>query len=210
MKRRQKISSLLVLLAICSLLLILVDCPLGASDENLKNGLSNQEFIINDISTTDLPSPLNLGSITDLNLFPPTTRNFRQPRTADLAFQKQKKINFDPQQYWRKRQKLDRIEGSLYTTSLVTLSLLNIADYFSTVKALKYDGLKEANPFMKPFTKNALLFAAVKAGLTIYNIHVLKKIHRKNKRLAWVISTIGNLALSYIVVHNIKITQKAQ
>lgn len=110
----------------------------------------------------------------------------------------------------KKMIKLNRIENSLYTTSLITMTALNVADYVSTLKALKYDSLKEANPLMKPFTKNALLFTAVKLGLTAYNYHWMKKLHKKDKRLAWAVCLITNFAMTYIVINNLKMIQRAQ
>lgn len=106
--------------------------------------------------------------------------------------------------------KYNRIENSLYTTSLITMTALNVADYFSTLKALKYDGLREANPIMKPFTKNAVLFTAVKLGLTAYNFHFMKKLHKKDKRLAWAVCLITNFAMTYIVINNFKMIRQAQ
>lgn len=106
--------------------------------------------------------------------------------------------------------KYNRIESSLYTTSLITMTALNVADYFSTLKALKYEGLREANPIMKPFTKNTVLFTAVKLGLTAYNYHFMKKLHKKDKRLAWAVSLITNFAMSYIVINNFKMIRQAQ
>lgn len=110
----------------------------------------------------------------------------------------------------QKRVTLHRLENSLYTASLITLTALNVADYFSTVKALQYDGLKEGNPLMKPFTKNAVLFAAVKFGLTASNFYFMKKLHQKDKRLGWAVSLITNFAMTYIVVHNINMIHRAQ
>jgi len=106
--------------------------------------------------------------------------------------------------------KYNRIETSLYTTSLITMTALNVADYFSTLKALKYEGLREANPIMKPFTKNAVLYTAVKLGLTAYNFHFMKKLHKKDKRLAWAVCLITNFAMTYVVINNLKMIRQAQ
>lgn len=102
------------------------------------------------------------------------------------------------------------IESTLYTSTLVSLVALNVADYYSTLTALKYEGVGEANPLMKPFTKNKWLFAAVKFGLTAYNIHFMRKLHKKNKGLAWAVSLFANLAMSYVVVNNMKIIDQAR
>lgn len=114
------------------------------------------------------------------------------------------------QRYAKSKSRSDHIENSLYTTSLVTLAALNAADYFTTMKALDYEGLREANPFMKPFTKNAALFAAVKVGLTAYHLHFMKNLYRKDKRLAWAVSLMANFVLSYIVANNLRMIDKAQ
>lgn len=97
-----------------------------------------------------------------------------------------------------------RTESTLFTASLLTFTALNIADYVSTVKALQLPGLEEGNPIMRPFTKNILLFGAVKIGLTALDFYVLNNIHKKNKTLGWVLSIAGNFVMSYIVSNNIR------
>lgn len=114
------------------------------------------------------------------------------------------------QRYAKSKARSNHIENSLYTTSLVTLTALNVADYFTTMKALDYEGLREANPLMKPFTKNAALFAVVKVGLTVYHLHFMKNLYRKDKRLAWAVSLMANFVLSYIVANNLRMIDKAQ
>jgi hypothetical protein len=97
-----------------------------------------------------------------------------------------------------------------YTTSLITLTCLNIADYYTTVKALKYEHLKESNPVMRPFTKNTFLYSTVKLGLTVYNYYFLKKLYQSNKKLAWAVSIVANFALTYVVASNIRMIDEAQ
>ena len=92
----------------------------------------------------------------------------------------------------------------------MTLAALNIADVVTTVQALKYDGLVEGNPVMKPFAKNVYLFTAVKLGVTAFNYYLLKKLHKKNKILAWSLSMTANLAMSYVVAHNIRMIQNTR
>lgn len=101
------------------------------------------------------------------------------------------------------------LENSLYTTSLFTTAALNIADYFTTLKALKCEGLREANPLIQPLTKNAALFAAVKIGFTVYHFHFMKNLYRKNKKLAWAVSFISNAIMGYVVAHNLKMINLA-
>ncbi len=98
--------------------------------------------------------------------------------------------------------KKHRFESSLFEASLIANLALNAADYFSTREALKYDGLKEGNPLMKPFVKNDLTFAAVKIGMTMTNYFVMKKLFKRNKTLAWITSIVSNIALSYVVSNN--------
>ena len=85
-----------------------------------------------------------------------------------------------------------------------------MADYLSTCKALKYPGLREGNPLMKSITKNALVFAGVKLGVTVCDYLILKKIYKKNKTLGWVLTTAANVAMSYVVANNMKMIHQAQ
>lgn len=96
-----------------------------------------------------------------------------------------------------------RLGDSLFTASLFTFTALNIADYVSTVKALKHPDLEESNPLMRPFTKSMLLFGAVKLGISALDFYLLKNIYKKSKPLGWVLSIAANLAVSYVVSHNI-------
>jgi hypothetical protein len=92
----------------------------------------------------------------------------------------------------------------------LTLTALNIADVVTTTQALKHDGLTEGNPVMKPFAKNVYLFTAVKLGISALNYHLLKKLHKKNKTLAWVLSMTANLVMSYVVANNVRMIQGAR
>lgn len=121
---------------------------------------------------------------------------------------------FDPNLYFRLHKlhptRTHSTESTLFTASLVASVALNSADYFSTMKAIRYEGLREANPLMKPFTKNAVLFAAVKAGLTIYHFHFMKSLYKKDKKLAWAVSLVFNFAMAYIVANNLRMIRQAQ
>jgi len=99
---------------------------------------------------------------------------------------------------------------SLFNASLISLAAVNVADYFSTVEALKHPGLQEGNPLMKPFVKNSLVFAGVKIGLTALNTIVLKRLYKKNKTMAWVVSAVTNIGLGYIVANNLRHIQHAK
>lgn len=89
-----------------------------------------------------------------------------------------------------------------FKSSLAVGFALNVADYFLTRQALKYQGAAEANPLMKGIVKNPYLFAAVKVGASAVSIFLLDKIYKKNKVLGWVLSAAVNSALSYVVLHN--------
>jgi len=95
-------------------------------------------------------------------------------------------------------------EETLFTASLLTMAALHTADYLSTRKALSYPGAYEANPLLRPFADSRWALPAVKFGLTITNHLLLRELHKKNKTLAWVVSIVGNLALSYAVSHNLR------
>ena len=101
-------------------------------------------------------------------------------------------------------------ENSLFKVSLLTFVTLNVGDFYTTNKGLKYKSLKEANPLLRPLTKNTLLFAAVKLGITALNYHLLKKLYKKNKKLAWAVSIASNLVMGYVVVNNTKWIKYAQ
>jgi len=99
---------------------------------------------------------------------------------------------------------------SLFTTSLITLTALNLADFYSTSKALKIPGLAEGNPLMKSFVKNDLLFAGVKIGIAALDYILLKNVYKKNKTAGWVLSIVVNFAMSYVVANNFKLISQAQ
>jgi len=124
------------------------------------------------------------------------TYNFSvKPTTPETNFPETYKFV----QGYRKRR---RFESTLFEASLIANVALNAADYFSTREALKYEGLEEGNPLMKPFVKNDLTFAAVKIGMTMTNYFVMKKLFKRNKTLAWIASIVSNMALSYVVSNN--------
>jgi hypothetical protein len=129
----------------------------------------------------------------DFRIFPITHHKLSIPNShISVPIQKRKPIMSSP------------FGDSLYTASLLTLTALNIADYVSTVKALQLPGLEEGNPIMRPFTKNMLVFGAVKLGVAALNFYLLKKIYKKNKTLGWVLSIAGNMAMSYVVSNNMR------
>jgi hypothetical protein len=106
--------------------------------------------------------------------------------------------------------RMPRTGKALFTTSLVTMTALNIVDYFSTKAAIRQTGLKEGNPLMKPFVKNAAVFAAVKAGTTVLSVWGLKRLYKRDKTTAWVLSTVSNFLLSYVVANNMRLIRQTR
>ncbi len=105
---------------------------------------------------------------------------------------------------------ISNLQNSLYTSSLIALTALNVADYITTVKALKHKELEEENPAMKPIAKNIYLFTAVKLGVAALDIYILRNLYKKNKPLAWVLSVAANFAMSYVVANNLKMINSVQ
>lgn len=153
-------------------------------------------------------TPVQTSSSLDLFQIVKPQSAIPQPQAAPVK--KSTEINLNASKYFQRYETWDRVENSLFTTSMVTLVALNIADYFSTKEALKYEGLQEGNPIMKPFVKNDLTFAAVKIGLTVGNYYLMKKMHKNNKTLAWAVSLVSNFVMSYVVANNMKMIQKAR
>jgi hypothetical protein len=112
------------------------------------------------------------------------------------------------QQYMVPGIKLSNPGDSLYKISLVSLVALNAADYFSTLEALKYPGIKEGNVMMKSVVRDPYAFAAVKIGFTALSYYSLKSLYKKNKPLAWTLSIVSNIAYSYVVSNNLRIIHR--
>jgi len=103
-----------------------------------------------------------------------------------------------------------KFENAVFNVNLAYMAALNVADYFTTREALKYEELVEANPIMRPFVGNDLAFAAVKAGLAAGSYFLLKGLYKKNRPLAWAASLVANVALSYVVVNNLRMIDSVQ
>lgn len=99
---------------------------------------------------------------------------------------------------------------ALFDANLVLMVGLNIVDYLSTREALKYPGLTETNPLMKPFAKSPAAFAAIKLGTTVLSYWSMKVIFKRNKTVAWVMTTASNVLLSYVVANNMRLIQGAR
>jgi hypothetical protein len=98
----------------------------------------------------------------------------------------------------------------LFDANLVIMVGLNVADYFSTKEALKYPGLEETNPLMRPFVKSPAAFAAIKAGSTVLTYLSFRAIFKRNKTMGWIMTTATNCLLSYVVANNIRLIQTAR
>jgi hypothetical protein len=103
-----------------------------------------------------------------------------------------------------------RTGKALFDANLVLMIGLNVADYISTREAFKYPGLEETNPLMKPFVKSPAAFAAIKIGTTALSYWSMKAIFKKNKTVAWVMTTASNVLLSYVVANNLRQIQGAR
>ncbi|MGZ5468602.1 MAG: DUF5658 family protein [Candidatus Aminicenantales bacterium] len=99
---------------------------------------------------------------------------------------------------------------AMFDANLVLMVGLNVADYVSTRKALKYPGLSEINPLMKPFIKSPAAFAAVKFGTTALSYLSMRALFKRNKTVAWVMTTAGNVLLSYVVANNYRLIRGAR
>jgi len=92
-----------------------------------------------------------------------------------------------------------------FKSSLALNLALNVADFFSTREALSHQGVVEGNPFMKGLVKNPLLFAGVKLGASALSIFLLDRIYKKSKTLGWIMTTITNSVLGYVVANNMRV-----
>jgi hypothetical protein len=99
---------------------------------------------------------------------------------------------------------------TLFNVNLVALVALNIADYVTTREALKCSGLSEVNPLMKPFVNSPAAFAAIKIATTALTYWSFKALFKKNRTMAWVLTTTSNVLLSYVVANNIQMIKGAR
>lgn len=137
------------------------------------------------------------------------------PRPAPLPFLAEETLAVPAPQYAAPvrlpaYKPLARPGKALFDANLVIMVGLNVADYISTREALKYPGLTETNPLMKPFVKNPAAFAAVKFGTTALSYWSMKALFKKNKTVAWIMTTASNALLSYVVANNYRLIQGAR
>jgi hypothetical protein len=101
-------------------------------------------------------------------------------------------------------------EKTMFDVNLIALVALNAADYFSTRQALKYPGLREANPLLQPFVKSPAAFAAIKIGTTALTCWSMKALFKKNRTVAWILTTASNVLTSYVVASNLQRIHRAR
>jgi len=195
------------IIAIC--LTVILFFPLSAEDV-AKSHTESQDGQPGKPETASLPSELILARpslfLSLQHIITKTPHKFEiQPFMLAPASNDPKADIQDPPRF-----KLHRFERTAYTTSLVTLTSLSLVDVVTTIQALKYDGLTEGNPVMKPLVNNIYLFTAVKLGVTALNYYLLKKLYKKSKPLAWVLSLTANLVMSWVVANNIRMIQDAR
>lgn len=99
---------------------------------------------------------------------------------------------------------------TFFDVNLVALVALNVADYVSTREALKSSSLSEVNPLMKPFVNSPVAFAAIKIGTTALTYWSFKALFKRNRTMAWILTTASNVVLSYIVANNIQMIERAK
>jgi hypothetical protein len=183
MKRNPVLLSLIVILAGA--------VPLAASEAiwevNLTVDLPPSAFVFPD----PLPKPGPMALLPDVALVPPP-QDFSVPVRIPV---------YGPSV---------RSGKALFDANLALMVGLNVADYITTRQALKYPGVYETNPIMRPFVKSPAAFAAIKAGTTALTYFGFKSIFKKNRTFAWVMSTASNALLSYVVANNVRQIQAAR
>jgi len=201
----------LKLIMTCLISLIFMgSSPLVSLGKEKINSPSDYSFSIPEFSLTSQSSPtfsLELQPVTPLPELKPEEDSTPIPLIpkSDLI-----KKPPHPETFFKPYLQTEKIENAFFTSTLITLSLLNVADFLSTNKALQYEGLQEGNPLLQPLVKNKVAFGVVKAGLTYLNYQLLKKVHRHNKTVGWILSTLSNAVMGYVVWHNLKMIKKAQ
>lgn len=120
-------------------------------------------------------------------------------------------VSFNPgHRYLERSLRGSAFGDTIFNASLLAMVALNVGDFLSTTEALKYPGLAEGNPMMKPFVKNSYTFAAVKVGLTALSYVGMKGLYKRSKPLAWLASMAANAALSYAVSNNYRLIAMAK
>jgi hypothetical protein len=180
---RQPISeAILALLVVFCLIPVCLAAQTGKDSESAKseNGFEPQPFTLTQMST--LPA----AKIEDPAYAEASPVFIPQPPSLDIIGR-------------------GSFGDSAFKSTLAINLALNVADFFSTREALGHQGVVEANPFMKGLVKNPLLFAGVKLGASALSIFLLDRIYKKSKTLGWIMTTITNSVLGYVVANNMRV-----
>ncbi len=158
------------------------------------------------ILETPLPG-ISLSPLSRLDLFP-------EPAPMPFAFVTT--LHPDPARDVTGRRRLERSLNSaafsetIFEVSMAALVGLSLADYLTTMAAVKYPSLAESNPFFKILVKSPLSFAAAKIGVTAISYWGLKRLYKQNKTMAWVLSTASNFAMSFVMANNLRLIKGAK
>jgi energy-converting hydrogenase Eha subunit A len=200
---------LIVVLLFTVIFAVVLSLPLKGEEREIKDGSASIKTG-NDIISTEF-TLLQPKYSTNFELSRPVSKESKSYEFRYNFFIKKTDTPLDVYNRLNKRIKSERVRrSSLFNTTLITSAILGAADFVTTVKALKYGSLQEANPLAKPIVKNPYVFALAKLGITALNYQLMKVLYKKDKKLAWVMSVVSNLALSYVVINNIRMIQKAQ
>jgi hypothetical protein len=199
---------LIVVLLFTVIFAVVLSLPLKGEERETKDGSASIKTG-NDIIPTEF-TLLQPKYSTNFELSRPVSKESKSYEFRYNFSIKKPDTALDVYNRLNKRIKSERLQSSFFKTTLITSAILGAADFVTTVKALKYGSLQEANPLAKPIVKNPYVFALAKLGITALNYQLMKVLYKKDKKLAWVMSVVSNLALSYVVINNIRMIKKAQ
>jgi len=145
-------------------------------------------FVVSPLASLDLlPDPAPKASFASMNLSP-------------------RQVVVDPgHRYLNQGIRAGNFADAAFNVNLIAMVALNVADYLSTNQAMKYPGLAEGNPLLKPFVKSPAAFAAVKIGMTAVSYFGFKALYKTSKPLAWLASAAANFVLGYAVSNNYRL-----
>jgi hypothetical protein len=172
---------------------------------NLTLRVSLDALWTNSYSPTAKPEELCSSDQLDLAL----VDSFHLTRVGDQTL-RNSSSDFGPQRPSLESIGKSKSSDSIFTTTLLMNAALNTADYVLTRESLRYAGVAEGNPMMKNIAKDPYVFAAVKVGVSALNFYLMKNLYKKNRTLAWVLTTVTNFAMTYVVGHNIRVLSDAK
>jgi hypothetical protein len=172
---------------------------------NLTLQVSLDALWANSYSPTGKPVELCPSGQLDLAL----VDSFHLARIGDQTL-RNSSSDFGPQRPSLESTGKYKSSDSIFTTTLLMTAALNIADYVLTSEALCYGGVVEGNPMMKNIVKDPYVFAAAKVGVSALNFYLMKNLYKKNRTLAWVLTTVTNFAMTYVVANNIRVLSDAK